>query len=83
MSLLNIVQALVEDQSVPEVELSRMRRARYIRDIPDTLYMVEDKPRGMVSVDVLAAALPGKDADAFENTTRRVFCLSLLLELHV
>lgn len=48
---------------MPDVEMSRMRRNRYIRDIPDTLYMVEDKPRSQganVPVDVLAAAIPGK-----------------------
>lgn len=54
-------QALVEEQMVQENELVRMRRARYIPDIPDTLYMVEEKPRAMgaAGVDVLAAALPG------------------------
>lgn len=52
---------MLEDQLVQEVELLRMRRARYIPDIPDTLYMVEDKPRslGPAGVDVLAAAIPG------------------------
>lgn len=34
------MQALLEDQMVQETELMRMRRARYIPDIPDTLYMV-------------------------------------------
>lgn len=54
-------KALVEEQLVQEAELVRLRRARYIPDIPDTLYMVEDKPRSMgaVGVDILAAALPG------------------------
>lgn len=42
-----------------QTELLRLRRARYVADIPDTLYMVEDKPRTM-GVDVLAAAIPGK-----------------------
>lgn len=47
---------------VQEAELVRLRRARYIPDIPDTLYMVDEKPRimGTAGVDVLAAALPGK-----------------------
>ena len=46
---------------VQEAELVRLRRARYIPDIPDTLYMVDEKPRAMgaVGVDILAAALPG------------------------
>lgn len=47
---------------MPDVDVARMRRNRYIRDIPDTLYMVEDKPRSQaanVPVDVLAAAIPG------------------------
>lgn len=36
---------------------------RYIQDIPDTLYMVEDKPRGhgTAGVDVLASVLPVPD----------------------
>lgn len=57
------IKVLVEDQLVEEVELLRMRRARYMQDIPDTLYMVEDKPRvhGTAGVDVLAAALPVPD----------------------
>lgn len=46
---------------VQEAELVRLRRARYIPDIPDTLYMVDEKPRvmGAAGVDILAAALPG------------------------
>lgn len=61
MFFFNFFQAMLEDQLVQEVELLRMRRARYIPDIPDTLYMVEDKPRplGPAGVDVLAAAIPG------------------------
>lgn len=54
----NILQALVEDQLVQEVELLRLRRVRYIPDIPDTLYMVQDKPRA-IGVDVLSASIPG------------------------
>lgn len=56
-------KVLVEDQLVQEVEMMRMRRARYMPDIPDTLYMVEDKPRlhGPVGVDVLASVLPVPD----------------------
>ena len=58
-----ILQALLEDHLVPDVEMSQLRRNRFIRDIPDTLYMVEDKPRPRamnVPVDVLAAAIPGE-----------------------
>lgn len=54
------VKVLVEEQLVQEVEMLRLRRARYIQDIPDTLYMVEDKPR-VHGVDVLASALPVPD----------------------
>lgn len=43
-----------------QTELLRLRRSRYAADIPDTLYMVEDKPRTM-GVDVLAAAIPGRE----------------------
>lgn len=39
------VKVLVEDQLIQEVEMMRMRRARYMQDIPDTLYMVEEQPR--------------------------------------
>lgn len=35
-----MAQALLEDQAVPEAEVSRVRRARYLHRIPDTLYMV-------------------------------------------
>ncbi|XP_018571311.1 BTB/POZ domain-containing protein 7 [Anoplophora glabripennis] len=57
------VKVLVEDQLVQEVEIMRMRRARYMQDIPDTLYMVEEKPRphGAAGVDVLASVLPVPD----------------------
>ncbi|KAJ8923731.1 hypothetical protein NQ315_010312 [Exocentrus adspersus] len=57
------VKVLVEDQLVQEVEIMRMRRARYMQDIPDTLYMVEEKPRphGPAGVDVLASVLPVPD----------------------
>lgn len=40
-------------------DLLRLRRSRFVADIPDTLYMVEDKPRAM-GLDVLVAAIPGK-----------------------
>jgi len=46
---------------VQEADLVRLRRPRYVADIPDALYMVEEKPRvmGTAGVDVLAAAFPG------------------------
>lgn len=46
---------------VQEADLVRLRRPRYVADIPDALYMVEEKPRAMgtAGVDVLAAAFPG------------------------
>ncbi|XP_049844700.1 BTB/POZ domain-containing protein 7 [Schistocerca gregaria] len=54
------IKAQLDDHMLQEVELLRIRRARYAPDIPDTLYMVEEKPRpmGAAGVDVLAAALP-------------------------
>lgn len=60
---------------VQESELVRLRRARYIPDIPDTLYMVDEKPRvmGAAGVDILAAALPGNKMNKnllFHNSLR-------------
>ncbi|KAJ8706914.1 hypothetical protein PYW07_012992 [Mythimna separata] len=37
---LDEIKALLEDQAVPEAELARARRERYLQRIPDTLYMV-------------------------------------------
>lgn len=67
------VKVLVEDQLVQEVELMRMRRARYMQDIPDTLYMVEDKPRphGPAGVDVLASVLPVPDPAVMNAMLKR------------
>ncbi|XP_015590954.1 BTB/POZ domain-containing protein 7 isoform X2 [Cephus cinctus] len=67
------IKALVEEQLVQEAELVRLRRARYIPDIPDTLYMVEDKPRalGAAGVDVLAAALPVPDSATMSAMLKR------------
>lgn len=55
------LQSLVEEQMVQEADLVRLRRPRYVADIPDALYMVDEKPRpiGTAGVDVLAAAFPG------------------------
>ncbi|XP_066997729.1 BTB/POZ domain-containing protein 7 isoform X2 [Anabrus simplex] len=67
------IKAQLEDHMVQEVELMRMRRARYIPDIPDTLYMVEDKPRslGAAGVDILAAALPVPDVATMAAMLKR------------
>nr|CAI5836975.1 unnamed protein product [Callosobruchus analis] len=67
------VKVLVEDQLVQEVEIMRMRRARYMQDIPDTLYMVEEKPRphGPAGVDVLASALPVPDPAVMNAMLKR------------
>lgn len=67
------VKVLLEDQLIQEVEMLRIRRARYMQDIPDTLYMVEDKPRihGTAGVDVLAAALPVPDVATMSAMLKR------------
>ncbi|XP_057341888.1 BTB/POZ domain-containing protein 7 [Microplitis mediator] len=67
------IKSLVEEHMVQEAELVRLRRARYIPDIPDTLYMVDEKPRSMgtAGVDVLAAALPVPDAVTMSAMLKR------------
>lgn len=67
------IKILVEDQLVQEVELHRMRRARYMQDIPDTLYMVDETLRshGTAGLDVLAAALPVPDAAIMNAMLKR------------
>ncbi|CAG9855347.1 unnamed protein product [Phyllotreta striolata] len=67
------VKVLVEDQLVQEVEMMRLRRARYMQDIPDTLYMVEEKPRlqGPAGVDVLASVLPIPDPSVMNAMLKR------------
>ncbi|KAL7289282.1 hypothetical protein TKK_0017216 [Trichogramma kaykai] len=67
------IKGLVEEQMVQEQELIRLRRARYIPDIPDTLYMVDEKPRvmGAAGVDVLAAALPVPDSATMSAMLKR------------
>lgn len=67
------VKVLVEDQLVQEVEIMRMRRARYMQDIPDTLYMVEEKlrPHGTVGVDVLSSVLPVPDPAVMNAMLKR------------
>ncbi|PSN36953.1 hypothetical protein C0J52_15878 [Blattella germanica] len=52
------IKAQLDDHLVQEVQLLRMRRAPYSPDIPDTLYMVEDKPRplGTAVADLLENA---------------------------
>lgn len=67
-------KSLLEDHLVPDIDAARMRRNRYIRDIPDTLYMVEDKPRSQaanVPVDVLAAAIPVPDPATMSAMLKR------------
>lgn len=45
---------------VGEGEIMRLRRSRYIPDIPDTLYMVEERPtRHNQNIDIIAHAIPG------------------------
>lgn len=58
---MNFLQSLVEEQIVHDTDLIRLQRTRYVADIPDALYMVDEKPRtmGTAGVDVLAAAFPG------------------------
>lgn len=61
---------------VQEADLVRLRRPRYVADIPDALYMVDEKPRpmGTAGVDVLAAAFPGILIAIFLSN-----CLTVLL----
>ncbi|XP_037300928.1 BTB/POZ domain-containing protein 7 [Manduca sexta] len=54
---LDEIKALLEDQAVPEAEVSRVRRERYLHRIPDTLYMVA-AARG-VAAGVAAGAAGG------------------------
>lgn len=67
------VKVLLEDQLVQEVEIMRLRHNRYIQDIPDTLYMVEEKPRvqGAAGVDVLASVLPVPDPAIMKAMLKR------------
>lgn len=67
------IKVLLEDQLVQEVEIMRLRHNRYIQDIPDTLYMVEEKPRvqGAAGVDVLASVLPVPDPAIMKAMLKR------------
>ncbi|XP_034935047.1 BTB/POZ domain-containing protein 7 [Chelonus insularis] len=67
------IKSLVEEQMNQETELLRLRRAHYIPDIPDTLYMVDEKPRslGAAGVDILAAALPVPDSMTISAMLKR------------
>ncbi|XP_026683786.1 LOW QUALITY PROTEIN: BTB/POZ domain-containing protein 7-like [Diaphorina citri] len=49
------IKALLEDQMVQELDLMRYRRTCYVPDIPDTLYMIDKKPRSHSNP---AASLP-------------------------
>ncbi|XP_063391750.1 uncharacterized protein LOC134677249 [Cydia fagiglandana] len=44
---LDELKALLEDQAVPEAEVARIRRSRYLHRIPDTLYMVAAERGGV------------------------------------
>ncbi|XP_063241295.1 BTB/POZ domain-containing protein 7 isoform X2 [Bacillus rossius redtenbacheri] len=67
------VKAQLEGGGARDGDLARLRMARYVRDIPDTLYMVEDKPRPppTAGVDVLAAALPVPDSATMAAMLKR------------
>ncbi|XP_026463303.1 BTB/POZ domain-containing protein 7 isoform X2 [Ctenocephalides felis] len=67
------VKSLLEDQLLQEVELVRLRRGRYIPDIPDTLYMVSEPPRAMgaAGVDIVANALPVPDSQTMAAMLKR------------
>ncbi|BES93865.1 BTB POZ domain-containing protein [Nesidiocoris tenuis] len=65
------IKAQVEDQLVGEGELLRLRRARYIPDIPDTLYMVEEKPRSAPGIDIIAQAIPVPDTNTMSAMLKR------------
>uniref|UniRef100_A0A0K8SQ25 BTB domain-containing protein n=1 Tax=Lygus hesperus TaxID=30085 RepID=A0A0K8SQ25_LYGHE len=65
------IKAQVEDQLVGEGELMRLRRARYIPDIPDTLYMVEEKPRPAPGIDIIAQAIPVPDSNTMSAMLKR------------
>ncbi|KAG7199914.1 hypothetical protein KM043_014357 [Ampulex compressa] len=64
-----------EIKIVQEADLLRLRRPpRYVADIPDALYMVEEDPRGVgtaAGVDVLAAAFPVPDAATMSAMIKR------------
>ncbi|XP_077279621.1 BTB/POZ domain-containing protein 7 isoform X2 [Temnothorax americanus] len=67
------IKSLVEEQMIQEADLVRLRRPRYVADIPDALYMVEEKPRAMgtAGVDVLAAAFPVPDSATMAAMLKR------------
>lgn len=70
----------MEDQLVQEVELLRLRRVRYIPDIPDTLYMVQEKPRTL-GLDVLAASIPGKYTLVFLGVYSKLVCHKIMKQI--
>lgn len=77
------IKAQLDDHLVQEVQLLRLRRLPYSPDIPDTLYMVEDKPRphGTAGVDVLAAAIPGTFLYSFIRLPAEAWCHFVLCEI--
>lgn len=65
------VKSIVEEQMVGEGEIMRLRRSRYIPDIPDTLYMVEERPPRQQSIDILAHAIPVPDVTTMSGMLKR------------
>lgn len=65
------VKAIVDEQMVGETELMRIRRSRYIADIPDTLYMVEERPTHHHNIDVIAHAIPVPDVNTMSGMLKR------------
>ncbi|XP_043505972.1 BTB/POZ domain-containing protein 7 [Polistes fuscatus] len=67
------IKSLVEEQIVHDTDLIRLQRTRYVADIPDALYMVDEKPRtmGTAGVDVLAAAFPVPDSSTMAAMLKR------------
>ncbi|XP_025201394.1 BTB/POZ domain-containing protein 7 [Melanaphis sacchari] len=69
------IKSLFEDQMLREDE-ELVRRTRYMPDgIPDTLYMIEEKPTslsyGLSSLDVLTASIPTPDVSTMNAMVKR------------
>lgn len=65
------IKSIVEEQMVGEGEIMRLRRSRYIPDIPDTLYMVEERPPRHHNIDILAHAIPVPDVSTMSAMLKR------------
>uniref|UniRef100_A0A224XBH5 Putative btb/poz domain-containing protein 7 isoform x1 n=1 Tax=Panstrongylus lignarius TaxID=156445 RepID=A0A224XBH5_9HEMI len=61
------IKAQVEESG--DGDLLRIRRPRYIPDIPDTLYMVDEKPRH--AIDIIAQAIPVPDCATMSAMLKR------------